>query len=113
MPITGEDTIAHAILQIAAKQTNGRASYDLIHRELPNIVTLTQDDLVTSETRPNEPMWYQTMRNIRSHHLQKGNYIWEGFLEHVSQKGNYIFEGNREHFLREKYRITSLGRTLL
>ena len=96
MPTTGEDKIAHAILQIAAKHPNGFASFDLIREELPKIVTLTQDDLVTSKTRPNEPMWHQIMRNVQSHHEQEGNYIFEGYLEHVRGEG---------------YRVTSLGRT--
>ena len=98
MPTTGEDTIAHAILEIADKQPNGLASYDLIRREVPNMVSLTQDDLITSETRPNEQMWHQIMRNVQFHRVQKGNYIFEGYLEHVPGEG---------------YRITSLGRTHL
>ena len=96
MPTTGEDTIAHAILQIAAQQPDGLASYDLIRQEIPNILPLTQDDLAPSETRPNEPMWHQIMRNVQSHHAQEGNYIFEGYLQHVPREG---------------YRITPLGRT--
>lgn len=98
MPTTGEDTIAHAILQIAAQQSDGFASYDLIREELPNIVSLTQDDLATSETRPGEPMWHQIMRNVQSHHEQEGNYIFEGYLDHVPREG---------------YRATPLGRSHL
>lgn len=98
MPTTDEHTIAHAILQIADQQPNGIASYDLIREKLPDIVSLTQDDLAISETRPNESMWHQIMRNIQSHHDQPENYIYEGYLKHVSKTG---------------YRITPKGKNLL
>ena len=98
MPTTDEHTIADAILHIADKDPNGLASYDSIRSNLPKIVTLTQDDCATSTTRPNEPMWHQIMRNVQSHHEQKGNYIFEGYLEHVPGEG---------------YRITSLGKKQL
>lgn len=93
-----EPVIAHATLQIAATQANGVASFARLKREIPNYVKLTAADWKMSIKRPNEPMWHQIVRNIKSHDKDEGNYIHEGFLESVPRVG---------------YRITNAGKKLL
>ena len=96
MTITSENEIAEVVLRIAANQKSGVASYHRIRKEVPNLIALSAADLAPSTTRNGEPMWHQIMRNIKSHHEADGNYIHEGYLEHVPRVG---------------YRITNLGRT--
>ena len=55
--------------------------------------TLTHDDVQPSPTRVGEQVWEQQVRNIQSHHKADGNFIADGYLEHV--------EGG--------YKITALG----
>jgi hypothetical protein len=51
-------------------------------------VKLTAEDQQQSGTRPNEEMWEQRVRNLKSHSTTPGNVIAEGFVEHVG-KGRY------------------------
>ena len=95
MAKTTENTIAEAVLRIAAKQPNGIATFHRLRKEIPHLVALTGDDLAPSTTRYGEPMWHQIMRNIKSHSQAEGNYIQSGYLEHVPRVG---------------YKITQLGR---
>lgn len=98
MPDVSENEIAFAVLQIAARQQNGIATFDQIRREMPSLVRLSTADTQPSPTRPNEQMWEQRVRNIKSHDQSEGNYIFEGYLEHVPDSG---------------YRITDAGRRML
>jgi hypothetical protein len=97
-PNCTENEIAHAVLQIAATQPNGIATFPRMKREVPNHVSLSARDRRKSVTRPNEEVWEQRIRNIKSHSKSEGNYICEGYLEHVPRSG---------------YRITDKGRRLL
>lgn len=90
-----EAEIAFAIVQIAKANPNGIATFDDCRSQIPNIVSLSPQDLAQSLTRPNEAMWEQQIRNVQSHHKDEGNYICEGFLEHVPGVG---------------YRVTNAGR---
>ena len=92
---TSEVNIAKAVLKIAGAENNGVASYGRLRKEIPGHVNLTPADLAMSGTRPNEPMWHQIFRNIKSHFVEPGNAISEGYLEHVPRVG---------------YRITPKGR---
>lgn len=93
-----EYDISVAATRIAAAQANGVASFRRLRRDIPNYVNLTSDDWVQSETRPNEAMWMQLVRNIKSHFASPGNFIHDGYLEHVSRVG---------------YRVTPAGLALL
>ena len=53
-----------------------------------NHVNLTAEDQETSETRPNEEVWEQRVRNLKSHSDTPGNVIAEGFVEQVA-RGTY------------------------
>jgi len=62
-----ESQFADAVESILRDRPNGEASIAELIDEIPNRMTLTADDLVQSPTRPNEPLWHQSVRNITSH----------------------------------------------
>lgn len=77
---TTENELAEAVLTILADKPNGRCRYSELYDTIPKVVNLTASDREQSPTRPNEQMWQQRLRNIRSHHGAEGNYITEGYL---------------------------------
>lgn len=93
-----EEEVARLAVEIAAEQEDGVATFDCLRKEIPRRYRLSAGDLRRSITRPNEPMWEQRIRNIQSHHDTQGNFIYEGYLEHVPRTG---------------YRVTELGQRLL
>lgn len=93
-----ENDVAFAILQIAAKQKNKLCTFNRARKKVPDYINLSPEDLAESDTRTGEALWHQLIRNIRSHHGSEGNYIADGYLEHVSGRG---------------YRATKLGKKLL
>ncbi len=93
-----EEEVARIVVEIAAEQSNGIASFNRIRKELPQRYRLSADDLIWSVTRPHERMWEQKIRNIKSHYEAQGNFIYEGYLEHVPRVG---------------YRVTAQGRNLI
>lgn len=97
MAQTTEADIAKAVMRIAAKSPNNIATFKRIYKEVPNEIALTADDQRQSMTRPNEEMWQQIVRNIKSHHNIEGNAIAEGWLDHVPRVG---------------YRVTSAGKKI-
>jgi hypothetical protein len=92
-----ETDVASIVVQIALQEPDGVASFSRIRKELPFYYNLSRSDLTKSVTRPNEVMWEQKIRNIKSHSNTPGNYIYEGYLAHVLKIG---------------YRVTSLGSKL-
>lgn len=80
-----EHDVAHAASIVLATRTDQEATIKELVRTIPNHLKLSPADLAGSKTRPNEAMWEQQIRNIRSHHKSPGNFIYEGFLE--STKG--------------------------
>lgn len=92
-----EEEVALIAVQIGSERSDGIASYHALRREVPQRYRLSDADLQQSLTRPNEAMWEQKIRNIKSHFEASGNYICEGYLEHVPRVG---------------YRVTALGRRL-
>jgi hypothetical protein len=93
-----EEEVAMLTVEIATEQPAGIASYARLRQEIPARYNLSVADLQQSVTRPNESMWEQKIRNIKSHFEAGGNFIYEGYLEHVSRIG---------------YRVTDAGRKLL
>jgi hypothetical protein len=89
-----ENQVALVVCQVAAAQQSGVATFSRLKREIPSHIRLSNADQVQSVTRPNEEMWEQQIRNIKSHWDQPGNYINDGYLEHVPRVG---------------YRVTSAG----
>lgn len=101
MASVGENAIAFAVLQIAAENSNGVATFDRCKKHIPDLVKLTPDDLEDSVTRPNEPMWHQLVRNIKSHHNAEGNYINSGYLAHEPRIGYSITDAGRAYLKRK------------
>jgi hypothetical protein len=97
-----ENQVAFAACQIAATMTNGIATFQRMKRDIPNYLALSAADQQPSETRPNEELWEQLIRNIKSHSNQEGNYIHERFLEHVPRVGYRITPAGRSHLLAGK-----------
>ncbi len=85
-------------MQVLSTQPSGDATVQTLIRNVPSYVKLTPDDLKQSGTRPNEKIWEQRVRNLKSHDKNKGNVICEGFVEHVG---------------RGRYRLTKAGWTHL
>lgn len=78
---TTEAEISQVVLRILVDRPNGEAEQSNIKEMIPQFIRLTQDDCAQSETRPNEEVWEQLVRNIVSHKEVEGNYIAEGYLE--------------------------------
>lgn len=87
MPRATENDIAEAIRKIARQRPNQICTFKRAYAEVPNHVNLSGDDLAQSITRPNEQMWQQLVRNIKSHDKTPGNYIQSGFLQHIKGVG--------------------------
>lgn len=75
-----EDEVARAVEMILNASATGRATIKELVEKIPNHLTLSDEDLKQSETRPNEAVWEQQVRNITSHKASPGNAIYEGRL---------------------------------
>lgn len=93
-----EEEISIGVVKIAAKQNDLIATFDILRNEIPNYVKLSSQDRAPSDTRNGEELWEQIVRNIQSHHDIEGNFIYEGYLEHI---------------LRTGYRVTQTGLKLV
>jgi hypothetical protein len=91
-----ENAIAVAVMQIAANQASGLATFKRCYAEVPNYIVLNAVEKALSVTRPGEPMWHQLVRNIRSHHDADGNFIERGLLNHVHRTGYRITDAGRK-----------------
>ncbi|PWT80935.1 MAG: hypothetical protein C5B44_04600 [Acidobacteria bacterium] len=92
-----ESKIGIAALRIMASRPSGEATVHRIKKEMPNYVNLTSEDREQSETRPNEEMWEQQVRNLKSHAATEGNIFCEGFAD-TPRKGVYkITTAGRSH----------------
>jgi hypothetical protein len=78
--ITTENEIAEIVLRIFVTRSRGTASYRELVSEIPKLMNLTAKDRELSLTRPDEEVWEQRVRNIRSHRKSEGNYINDGYL---------------------------------
>jgi hypothetical protein len=74
-----EDEVARAA-EAVLKSGSGRATIQELVAEIPNHLKLSAEDLAQSDTRPNEALWEQQVRNITSHKASPGNAIYEGRL---------------------------------
>lgn len=95
-----ENQVALAVCQVAAATHDGVASFARLKREIPNHLRLSAADRVQSVTRPNEEMWEQQIRNIKSHSKAEGNYINDGYLEHVPKVGYRVTPSGRRRAQR-------------
>ena len=90
-----ENEVALATCQVASSVPSGIASFARLKREIPNYLRLSAADRVQSVTRPNEEMWEQQIRNIKSHYNAPGNYINDGYLVHVPRVGYEVTPAGR------------------
>lgn len=95
--LVSEAEISVAVLRIAATQPSGVATFHRLRRETPNYVRLSAADRTQSVKRPNEEMWEQRFRNIKSHYAVPGNILFEGYAEHVPRVGYRITPAGRRH----------------
>ena len=75
-------------MQVLAARPKSEATVKTLVKHIPEYVALTEEDRLPSEKRPNEEMWEQRVRNLKSHDKTPGNVIAEGFVEHLA-KGSY------------------------
>lgn len=98
-----EADVAIATLRIAAAQPNGTATFQRLKKDIPGLVKLSPEDRVQSVTRPNEELWEQLIRNIKSHYETAGNIICEGYAEHVPRVGYKITASGRKYLKSKGY----------
>jgi len=79
-----EAEVTEVVEAILRDTPGGRASVRELIAEIPNRITLSPEDLARSETRPNEAIWEQQVRNITSHKASPGNAIHDGKLVAIS-----------------------------
>jgi tyrosyl-tRNA synthetase len=75
-----EREVADAACKVLAAQPNHTAAIQTLVNEIPKYLNLSAADRVRSKTRPNEEIWEQQIRNIRSHHSSPSNFIFQGLL---------------------------------
>jgi hypothetical protein len=96
-----ENQVALAVCQIAANEPNRVATFARLKREIPQRLNLSAEDRIQSATRPNEEMWEQLIRNIKSHSEAPGNYIKEGYLEHLPKIGYRVTRAGLQRARRD------------
>ncbi|GHD58348.1 hypothetical protein GCM10017083_41180 [Thalassobaculum fulvum] len=85
MAKTSERELGLAVMQVLASRSEHKAHVRTLIKNVPNYVTLTDDDRNQSATRPNEEVWEQRVRNLKSHHKSDGNVIKDGYVEHAGR----------------------------
>ena len=80
MAKTLEGKLGLAVMQVLDDCPNYEATVRTLIKNVPNHMKLTADDQLQSATRPNEEMWEQRVRNLKSHSGTPGNVIAEGFV---------------------------------
>lgn len=75
-----EAEIAEVVEDILSEWPNNEATIAELVAEIPNRITLSEEDLAPSPTRNGEAIWEQQVRNITSHKASPGNAIHDGKL---------------------------------
>ena len=94
-----ESDIALGVMRIAEAH-GALCTFKRAYREIPDYVQLSPDNLAESVTRRGEVMWQQLVRNIKSHDKSEGNFIAQGFLEHVPRVGYRITNEGKRYLAR-------------
>jgi hypothetical protein len=89
-----EDQVSRAVEDILMGRISGRATIQELVAEIPNHLKLSVEDQKRSETRRNEAIWEQQVRNITSHKASPGNAIYEGRL--VAIPGGFALPGKED-----------------
>jgi len=95
--ITSETTISEAVLKILVTTASGEGTIAYLRNRIPEYVELSDADRQMSTTRPNEEIWEQRLRNIRSHVKSEGNFINLGYLTAPSRGRLRITEAGRRY----------------
>lgn len=102
MPKTSEPALGLAVMQVLSTQANGEATVRILIRNVPSYIKLTAEDLKQSDTRPNEAMWEQRVRNLKSHDKAEGNVLCEGLVEHVGRGRYRLTQAGWRHLKNKK-----------
>lgn len=86
MARVNETDVARAVEKYLRTVPGDTATIRQIKRALPNHLTLSAEDRVQSETRPNEELWEQQVRNIVSHRNTPGNFVHDGRLIYTPRR---------------------------
>lgn len=95
---TTEQELSYAVLRILSEIESGSATYAELIIKIPSYIELTDADKAPSETRENEQLWEQRVRNITSHKDSANNFIYLGYLESVDS-GLRITDYGREQLV--------------
>lgn len=79
---TTEHEIGIAVVRYLASTQFGEATIYEIKRYLSKSFPFTPGDRELSDTRPNEQMWEQQVRNLVSHRTSNDNVIGDGLLSY-------------------------------
>jgi hypothetical protein len=96
-----EYDIALGTLEYLNGRSSGEATIEELVKALPNHVALSREDLEASETRPNERVWEQRVRNIVSHKDSPNNFLNLGYLEQTRAGSLAITDAGRDYLKRE------------
>ena len=80
-----EREVGQAVLRILASCPDGQATVTTLKSELPKYISLLPMIRSASETRTNEELWEQQVRNLRSHSPISGNIFHEGYVVQVTR----------------------------
>jgi len=95
-----EAEVGHAVLQILAARPNGRATVKVLKNEVLKYLTLSAEDRIDSETRTNEEIWEQQVRNLKSHKKVDGNIFHSGYVVSVGRGVWQITDAGRHLILK-------------
>lgn len=98
-----EVEVGIAVLRIAASRPDGTATFQCLKKEMPDYLNLSHEDQTQSLTRPNEELWEQQIRNIKSHSEAEGNIICEGYATHVPRVGYRITDSGKRYLQKKGY----------
>lgn len=102
MAKTSEPVFGLAVMQVLASQSKGEATVRTLIKYVPKYVKLTEADSDSSDTRPNEKMWEQRVRNLKSHDKAFGNVIAEGYVKHIGRGRYQLTESGWLHLKHKK-----------
>ncbi len=78
-----ERDVSLAVSKVLATKDTGEAYVAELVQRLPDYLDLSTADREQSQTRPNEQMWEQQVRNITSHYKAARNFVKKGYLERI------------------------------
>jgi hypothetical protein len=93
---TSEDEMRIAALRVAASKPHGKATTTELKNEVDQHVALTAEDLLPSNTRPNEAMYQQIVGNLVSHRASRNNIFAKGWAIYTGD-GIQITDAGRQH----------------